>query len=396
MGADLLQLLSRNQGYLGVLAHAEKQAAEKAEIDRVRQQLIADGVDGAAIEALKNLEGSVFYAAYPRSKPLIHSQYYYFPIPAFEIEIFFHKMFTDRGMEMGSELFLGKVDWQFGHPEVQYCIGGDTPVDMILPNNQEINRRIRVGDIAAIPSGTNLITHSAEEGGAYGHAHMFFVNEGNQRGSIYYDAVDMMRLQTLGFMDVPEGAAAAPFEDITGRIEVKALSELLSVDPDRERDLPSWLRSGWSQREAMRAVDYAEGTKRVVVSSPDREPKDFLEWGSGARRCHVNPLVAEQSGAITDCRFPAGYRRLHPHKEFWTVLSGQAVVKQSIAPFHSEWVELNVSEGHVMVASGGAHVQVPEATGDFIVRRMAGSCASNCHYAMMEMKLREDGVPEQI
>ena len=77
----------------------------------------------------------------------------------------------------------------------------------------------------------------------------------------------------------------------------------------------------------MRALDYAEGTKRVVLSSPDRGPSDFIEWGEGVRKCFVNPLIAEHTAAVTDCRFPAGYKRLHVDQELWTVLKGQAKIK---------------------------------------------------------------------
>jgi hypothetical protein len=97
-----------------------------------------------------------------------------------------------------------------------------------------------------------------------------------------------------------------------------------------------------------------------------------------------------------DCRFPAGYKRLHTHKELWTVLSGQARVKHSVPPLHSEWVEAELSENFVMVAAGGAHFQVLEATDDFVVRRLAESCAHNCYAAMMEQKLQLDGDAKNV
>jgi hypothetical protein len=49
-----------------------------------------------------------------------------------------------------------------------------------------------------------------------------------------------------------------------------------------------------------------------------------------------------------------------------------------------------------MAAAGGAHFQVLEATEDFVVRRMAESCARNQHHAMMELKLEQDGVPRNL
>jgi hypothetical protein len=129
-----------------------------------------------------------------------------------------------------------------------------------------------------------------------------------------------------------------------------------------------------------------------VVTSPDRELKDFIEWGTGKRRCLVNPLIAEQTAAITDCHFPAGYKRLHPYKEVWCCLKGQAKIKQSVPPLHAEWVEVELEPNHVMAAANGAHFYVLEATEDFIVRRLAETCAHNGHADMMEIKLEEDKV----
>ncbi|MFH0813723.1 MAG: hypothetical protein V2A69_12940, partial [Pseudomonadota bacterium] len=103
-----------------------------------------------------------------------------------------------------------------------------------------------------------------------------------------------------------------------------------------------------------------------------------------------------QTAAITDCRFPAGYKRLHPHKEIWVVLKGQGKIKQSIPPLHSEWVELDLQAHDVMVAANGAHFHVLEATDDFIVRRLAETCAHNGHAQMMELKLEEDGADRAL
>jgi mannose-6-phosphate isomerase-like protein (cupin superfamily) len=260
---------------------------------------------------------------------------------------------------------------------------------MVLPDNREVTRRVRVGDVVAAPVGTNFMTHSSEDGGRFGHAHIFLTNGGGSQGQVYYDVGGMLRLQSLGMMD-PAPPGALPFSDITSRIEVKDWSALLAVHPDGERDLPSWLRRGWRRREATRLLDYAEGAKAAVVSSPDRTPNDFMEWGKGTRRCFVNPLIAEQMAAITDCRFPAGYKRLHPYKEVWCVLKGQARIKQSIPPLHGEWVEVDLQANDVMVAANGAHVYVLEATDDFVVRRLAETCAHNGHVDMMERKLQED------
>jgi hypothetical protein len=42
------------------------------------------------------------------------------------------------------------------------------------------------------------------------------------------------------------------------------------------------------------------------------------------------------------------------------------------------------------VAGNGAHFQVLEATDDFVVRRLAETCAHNNHVDMMELKLHLD------
>ena len=199
----------------------------------------------------------------------------------------------------------------------------------------------------------------------------------------------------------PAPPGALPFDDITDRIEVKTLSELLKVDKSRDRDLPTWLRNGWNRRFETRALDYIEGSKAVVKSSPDRDLDDFIEWGDNfgkfnQAKCYINPLVAEPTAAITDCHFPGGYKRLHPHKEIWVILQGQAKVKQSVPPLHGEWVDYDLSENDVMVGGNGAHFHILEATGDFVVRRLAESCAHNNHAEMMELKLELDDVPKNL
>jgi mannose-6-phosphate isomerase-like protein (cupin superfamily) len=395
MTADLLKLLSEGKSYLWALRYGQSQDLSEETINRIKETLAAENIDLSTLAALRQLEPSMARFAHPSVNRLQFDDFYFFPIPAFEIEVFFKTAICEPGLELGMELFPSKLDWQFGHDEVQYCIGGDTEVDMIYSNNKKRTKNVRVGDVVAVPTGANFITHSSEQNGRFGHAHMFLCNDGGQGGRIYYDVVGMLRLQSLGMVEpAPEGAL--PFSDISDRIEVKKLSELLKVHPDRERDLPTWLRNGWQRREEARALDYVEGTKQVVVSSPDREQGDFMDWGDGVRRCFVNPLIAEQSAAITDCHFPSGYKRLHPHKELWTVLKGQAKIKQSIPTLHSEWVDLDVQENDVIVATGGAHVHVMEATQDFVVRRLAESCAHNCHYAMMERKLESDRVSGSI
>jgi len=395
MAADLSQLLRDAKSYHWALRFAQTRHLTPEALADIKATLAGAGIDVSMLATLRQLEPSIARAPYPAVQRAGHDDFYFFPIPAFNIEVFFKTMICEPGIEVGMELFPGYVDWQFGHDEIQYCIGGDTRVDMVLPDNREVTRRVRVGDVVAAPVGTNFMTHSSEDGGRFGHAHIFLTNGGGSQGQVYYDVGGMLRLQSLGMMD-PAPPGALPFSDITSRIEVKDWSALLAVHPDGERDLPSWLRRGWRRREATRLLDYTEGTKAAVVSSPDRAPNDFIEWGTGTRRCFVNPLIAEQTAAITDCRFPAGYKRLHAYKEVWCVLKGQARIKQSIPPLHGEWVEVDLQANDAMVTANGAHVYVLEATDDFVVRRLAETCAHNGHVDMMERKLQEDRTAKSL
>jgi hypothetical protein len=396
MASNLERLLLEGKTFDWALRHCQGENLTPARVREIRENLAKDGIDLATLAVLRQLDPFIARSPHPSLKRLDHSQYYFFPIPAFGIEVFFTVFLTEHGLELGAELFPAKVDWQFGHREVQYVIGGEVETELIAPDNTAVTRTVRYGDVVAAPAGANFITHSSEEGGRFGHAHIFLVNEGGSTGKVFYDVGGMLRLQTLGLVDPVRGGQALPFSDIRDRIQVKGCRELLQVHKDRERDLPTWLRNGWKRREEMRALDYAEGTKKVVLSSPDRAPSDFIEWGKGVRRCFVNPLVAEHTAAVTDCRFPAGYRRLHTDQELWTVLAGEAKIRQSVPPLHSEWVERTVQENDVMAAAGGAHFQVLEATDDFVVRRMAESCARNQHHAMMELKLEQEGVPRNL
>ena len=400
MSANLLQLLGEGKGYLWALRHCQQLGLTEDKIREIRDNLAESGIDVGTLVALQKLEYPIAKFPYPSKSTVKHDEYYFFPIPAFEIEIYFKTMICEHGLELGTELFPGFVSWQFGHDEIQYVIGGDTKVDMICHNNAFRTGQVKVGDVVAAPNGSNFVTHSSEEGNNYGHAHIFLTNLGEQVGQIFYDVGGLLRMQSLGLVE-PAPPGALPFDDVSDRIEVKELSQLLKVDKDRERDLPTWLRNGWAQRDATRALDYAEGTKQVVISSPDREVADFIEWGENVGKfnqgkCWANPLVAEQVAAITDCRFPAGYKRLHPFKETLVVLSGQAKVKTSLPPLHGEWVEHDLAMNDAMVVGNGAHFHVLEATDDFVVRRLAESAAHNSHAAMMERKLEEDGVPKNL
>lgn len=396
MCADLVKLLSEGKSYLWALRHSQRQGMTSEEVAQIKESLATDGINVSSLMALRQLEYPLARFPHPTVNNAGFDDFYFFPIPAFDIEIFFKTMVCEHGLELGMELFPGKVDWQFGHDEIQYCIGGNTKFEMIFPNNTQRTAQILVGDVVAFPNGTHYIASATGEGGKFEHAHIFLTNIGEQQGQIFYDVGGLLRLQSLGMVPPPPGQGVFPFSDVGSRIEVKNFSNLLKVNKDQNRDLPTWLRNGWARREESRAIDYLEGTRCAVISSPDRAPDQFIEWGQGSGKLYVNPLIAEATAAIVDCRFPAGYKRLHTHKELWTVLSGRARIKQSVPPLHSEWKEIDLSENSVMVAAGGAHIHVLEVADDFVVRRLAETCAHNCYAAMMERKLELDGVPRNV
>ncbi len=74
--------------------------------------------------------------------------------------------------------------------------------------------------------------------------------------------------------------------------------------------------------------------------------------------------------------------------EVWAVLRGAATIGQTAPPLHGETTKHNVDMGDLLVAAGGANIAV---TDDFVVRRLAESCAHNQHAQMMELRLQEDG-----
>ena len=207
----------------------------------------------------------------------------------------------------------------------------------------------------------------------------------------FYDALPRMRLAYRG-LSGGSHTEAFTLAELGRRIEVLDWSELVSPRPGGGRDLPTWLRNGWDAREWTRALDYAEGTKSLVIAAPDREPDAYLDWGRGAEACRINPVVSEAEAAITDCVFPSGWTASPTWTELWTVLRGSAVVRQTLAPLHAAATETQIASGVTLVVPGGARVTVEDASDDLVVRRLAGSCAHNGHWAMMEAKLVADGV----
>jgi hypothetical protein len=387
---DLTQLLAEGKTYYWALRHAlQEQRVPGGNGDGLREA----GIDLPTLAALKQLEPSIARFPHPVAKRADH-QYLEVPIPP-DMTVYLAPLVTERGVEVGTELFPMLTRWTFAHNEIQYCLGGQTPIDAILPHNARQSKHFGVGDVMAIPGGTRLTFHSSEDGRA-GHAHIYLVNLSGGEPRTFYDVVPFLRLQQFGLVDAPDGPEPPPLHDVRERIEVLDWAELLSPRAGRSHELPSWLCNGWERREATRALDYQEGGRSLVITAPDREPADYLPWGEGESACWVNPLVAEPSAAVTDCRLPAGYFRSQAATEVWTVLRGSAHVHQTLAPLHVEESDEEVEGGSVLVVPGGSRLTVRDASEDLVVRRLAQSCAHNGHWAMMEAKLLQDGVDKDL
>lgn len=379
--ADIARLLTEGKTYFWALRQVYDDPAA------AREALADAGIDVPTLLALKELEPSIARFPHPAvGRP--DSRYLQVPIPP-DGHVYFTPLLTEHGVEMGLELFPVKVTWTFAHRETQIVTGGDVPMDVLLADATTESKTGRPGDVIAIPAGARITYHSSEEGGRFGHAHIFLVNLSDGENRTYYDAVPFLRLQQLELVGSPEGLP--PLHDVHERTEITDWSQLVSPRPARAVQHPTWLRNGWQNREAARALDYHEGTKSVVVNSPDREPADYLPWGVDATSCRVNPIIAETSCAITDCVFPAGYHRSQPATELWTILRGSATIRMTLPPLHGAEVSHEISAGSVAVIPGGARLFVDDASDDLVVRRMAESCAHNGHWRMMEAKLESDG-----
>jgi hypothetical protein len=385
--ADLMRLLSEGKTYLWALRHSREPGQTPERQNEVRALFAELGLDAEALAGLRELEHAM--ARYPHASHARPRQDQYQRLDLDDFHVYANGALCERGIEAGIELFPVAIDWSFCHIEVQYCTGGDTPMDATLASNRTESKRMRAGDVMVIPKSAHLTYHSSEDGERFGNAHIFLCNLGEMIGENYYDIFHTLRLGTLGI--IPTDGEPIPFEDISDRVEVTTWSELLEVEHGADGDRPTWLRNGWDRREETRLLDYHEGTDSLVIAAPTRRQADYLPWGEGEKRCYVNPIVAEASSAICDTHFPPGYRRMLPETEVWTVLRGAAAVTQTTPPLHGETIEHNVEMGDLLVAAGGANVTVSDATDDFVVRRLAETCAHNQHAQMMELRLQEDG-----
>ena len=385
--ADITRLLAEGKTYFWALRQVYEDPAA------ARATLAEAGIDIPTLLALKQLEPSIArFPAPVTSRP--DPRYLQVPIPP-EGHVFFSSLLTEHGVEMGLEIFPVKVTWTFAHREAQTVTGGDAPIDILLADSRTERKGTRPGDVVAVPAGTRITFNSFEEGGSFAYTHIFTVNLSDGENRTFYDAVSFLKLQQLDIVGCSDGLPPL-LDDVHQRTEITDWSQLVSPRPGRAVQHPPWLRNGWQNREATRALDYHEGMKSVVVNSPDREPADYLEWGVDVTRCRVNPIIAEHTIAVTDCVFPAGYHRSQPGTELWTVLRGQARISLTLPPLHNETVTRDIASGMVAVIPGGSRLTVADASADLVVRRAAESCAVNGHWRMMEAKLQAAGIDREV
>jgi mannose-6-phosphate isomerase-like protein (cupin superfamily) len=358
-------------------------AAGKDYLWHLRQTATQDGqrLDPTLLRALRALEPAMIRPPHPSHKRVDH-RYLRLELPG-DVGIFFSPLVCEAGVESGTEIFPATTTWTFAHHEVQTCTGGDSFMEAVLLGGALETKRFRAGDVMAIPEGTHVTFDPQPHGRP--HAHIFVTN---LPGRTFYDGVPLQRLRANGLLKDGE----TPQEhDVSERVEVLDWSELVRVRPDGARQLPTWLRNGWGERESTRALDYAEGTRSLVITSPDRAPDDYLEWGAGTSVCRVNPLICEAAAAVTDCVLLNGWAASLPDTELWTVLAGEATVRQTLAPLHVEAADARVRSGDTLVVPAGARTTVDDADHGLMVRRTASSGSRNGHWAMMETKLRLDG-----
>lgn len=378
MTDKLTALLAEGKDYYWALRQGHEGGAEA---------LREAGIDDETLDALRALQEGILRSPAATAKAADHL-YFKVTLPG-DVTAYFAPLVTEHSVETGTELFPERVVWTFAHTELQYCTGGDTPMTARLVHGAEESKHCRAGDVMLIPENT-LLTYDSSEVHGYGHAHIFTMNL-STRPRTFYDALPRMRLAYRG-LSGGSHTEVLGLAELGSRIEVLDWSQLVSPRATGGRELPTWLRNGWDAREWTRALDYAEGTKSLVVAAPDREPDDYLEWGHGSSLCQVNPVISEAEAAVTDCVFPSGWTASPVWTELWTVLRGTAVVRQTLAPLHAAATEAQIASGVTLVVPGGARVTVEDASDDLVVRRLAGSCAHNGHWAMMEAKLVADGI----
>ncbi|MEO1056581.1 MAG: hypothetical protein AAFY28_06645 [Actinomycetota bacterium] len=352
-------------------------------------------VDAAEVRRLRELDESFAHRPVPTAARADHTEYFELPLPM-DRRLYIGQFFTARGLESGIEVFPYPIlDWNFVHPEVQYCTGGVTPAQATQSDGATVATVLRPGSVYVIPAGCEMNWEPPAVGTEAPHANIYAMN-----GPVYYDELHLARMISLGLIDgAPSDVPGVPdltLRDVSDQVETRDWSQLLVVDDAQDRQPPSWLRNGWHHRRETRLLDYHEGLHRFVASGPSRTPDEFLSWDRGRRACRVSPILAEPIAAVTDCWLPAGFFSMLAESELWHVLDGSALIRQSIPALHYDTVDLAVEPGMALSVAGGANVEVVDADERFVVRRLAASCAHNHHVDMMERQLVDDGIDTSV
>ena len=75
-------------------------------------------------------------ARYPHASHARPRHDEYMRLDLADFHVYANGALCERRIEAGIELFPVRIDWSFCHTEVQYCTGGDTPMEVTLPSNR--------------------------------------------------------------------------------------------------------------------------------------------------------------------------------------------------------------------------------------------------------------------
>ena len=89
MTANLLKLLSEGKSYLWALRYGQRQDLSEETVLQIKETFAAESIDLLSLAALRQLEPSMARFAHPSVNTLQFDDFYFFPIPAFDIEVFF-------------------------------------------------------------------------------------------------------------------------------------------------------------------------------------------------------------------------------------------------------------------------------------------------------------------
>ena len=129
-----MKLLSDGHTYLWALRHSREPDLTGARREEIRGLLSELGVDSSSLAGLRELEHSM--ARYPHASHARPRHDEYMRLDLADFHVYANGALCERGIEAGIELFPVRIDWSFCHTEVQYCTGGDTPMEVTLPSNR--------------------------------------------------------------------------------------------------------------------------------------------------------------------------------------------------------------------------------------------------------------------